>query len=91
MVLKLTILIRYLHTAMPLVHDHAPGRGDFMFEFPKGTMPIVAGVALLILGSTTVSWGVPGMPVPEIDPSSGMSALALIAGAVLIIRARRKN
>jgi len=43
---------------------------------------------LLILGSTTVSWAT---AVPEIDPSSGLSALALLAGAVLVIRARRRN
>jgi hypothetical protein len=29
--------------------------------------------------------------VPEIDPGSGMSALALLSGAVLVIRGRRKK
>jgi hypothetical protein len=29
--------------------------------------------------------------VPEIDPASGASALALLAGSVLMIRGRRKN
>jgi hypothetical protein len=46
----------------------------------------VSGLTLLILGSTAVSWAA---PIPEIDPSSGMSALALLAGALLVIRARR--
>jgi hypothetical protein len=30
-------------------------------------------------------------PSPEIDPGSGANALALIAGALLVIRGRRKN
>ncbi|HWC96425.1 MAG TPA: VPEID-CTERM sorting domain-containing protein [Candidatus Sulfopaludibacter sp.] len=29
-------------------------------------------------------------PVPEIDPASGGSAIALVAGALLIIRSRKK-
>jgi hypothetical protein len=29
--------------------------------------------------------------VPEIDPGSGANALALIAGALIVIRGRRKN
>ena len=49
---------------------------------------LVFGLMLLILGSTTASWA---SVAPEIDPSSGMSALALLAGAVLVIRARRRN
>jgi hypothetical protein len=31
-----------------------------------------------------------GPPAPEIDPASGASALALLAGAVLVIRGRKK-
>ena len=53
------------------------------------SVQLVFGLMLLILGSTTVSWAT--IAVPEIDPSSGMSALALLAGAVLVIRARRRN
>jgi hypothetical protein len=49
---------------------------------------LVFGITLVILGSTSVSWG---LTVPEIDPSSGMSALALIAGAVMIVRSRAKK
>jgi hypothetical protein len=30
-------------------------------------------------------------PVPEIDPSSGVSALALFSGALLVIRGSRKR
>ena len=58
-----------------------------MRKFVRMAVPFVLGVMLLILGSTTVCWAT----VPEIDPSSGMSALALLAGAVLVIRARRSK
>jgi hypothetical protein len=47
------------------------------------------GFALLLIGSASVALAV--SPVPEIDPGSGMSALALLSGALLVIRARRKN
>jgi len=59
-----------------------------MRKFLGISVELVFGLMLLILGSTTVSWAT---AVPEIDPSSGMSALALLAGAVLVIRARRRN
>jgi hypothetical protein len=59
-----------------------------MRKFLGMSVQLVPGLMLLILGSTTVSWAT---AVPEIDPSSGMSALALLAGAVLVIRARRRN
>ena len=58
-----------------------------MRKFVRTLVPLVLGLMLLILGSTAVAWA----SVPEIDPSSGVSALALLAGAVLVIRARRKN
>jgi hypothetical protein len=58
-----------------------------MRKFVRVTVPFVSGVMLLILGSTTACWAF----VPEIDPSSGVSALALLAGAVLVIRARRNT
>jgi hypothetical protein len=57
------------------------------------TMDKFIVVALLALAMCKVSmasvW--PPDPVPEIDPSSGMSALALIAGAVMVIRGRLKK
>ena len=49
-------------------------------------------VILLVLGTSSVSmaasWTV---SVPEIDPTSSMAAMALLAGAVLVIRGRRKK
>ena len=50
-------------------------------------MTKVAAFALLLVGTA----GIAGAhPVPEIDPASGGSALALLTGALLVIRARRK-
>jgi hypothetical protein len=46
------------------------------------------GFALLLIGTAGVAGA---SPVPEIDPSSGMSALALLSGALLVLRARRKS
>ena len=46
------------------------------------------GMLLLVIG---VSGAALAVPVPEIDAVSGGSALALLAGALLIIRGRRKK
>ena len=43
---------------------------------------------LLFVGVSAVAMAV---PVPEIDPASGGSALALIVGGLMIIRGRRKS
>jgi hypothetical protein len=45
------------------------------------------GMLLLMLGVSAVCFGA---IAPEIDPASGGSALALVAGALLVIRARKK-
>lgn len=47
----------------------------------------IAGVTLLIAGSTGVAMAT---AVPEIDPASAGSAIALVSGMVLLARARRK-
>jgi hypothetical protein len=59
-----------------------------MRKFANALMPVLAVVALLVVGAPTSVWAT---PVPEIDPSSGMSALALIAGAVVVIRGMRRK
>jgi hypothetical protein len=47
-----------------------------------------AAFALLLIGTA----GIAGATVvPEIDPASGGSALALLTGALLVIRARRNK
>lgn len=47
----------------------------------------VAGIVLLGIGAGSVCYA---WVVPEIDPASGMNALALLAGALLVIRGRRR-
>ena len=51
-------------------------------------MRLLIGIALLTVGASAVALGV---PTPEIDPVSGGSALALLAGALVIIQGRRKG
>jgi hypothetical protein len=46
----------------------------------------VAGMVLLCMGLASVC----SASVPEIDPASGVNALALLAGALLVIRGRRR-
>jgi hypothetical protein len=50
-------------------------------------MAKMLGMALMFLGATTALMAV---GVPEIDPATGGSALALVAGALLVMRGRRK-
>jgi len=47
----------------------------------------IAGMLLLGIGAASVCSATPA--VPEIDPS-GANALALLAGALLVIRGRRR-
>jgi uncharacterized membrane protein YozB (DUF420 family) len=55
-----------------------------------GIMRKFIAVMLLVLGTSTVSMA--GIHVvPEIDSTTGAAAVALIAGAALIIRGRRKK
>ena len=59
-----------------------------MRNFARVAFPVIAVVALLVVGNPSPLWAV---PVPEIDPSSGTSALALLVTAVLVIRGSRKK
>jgi hypothetical protein len=47
-----------------------------------------AGVALLGIGVSSVGFGA---AVPEIDPATGGSAIALLGGVLLMIRGRRRS
>jgi hypothetical protein len=48
---------------------------------------------MMLLGAGTLAVAMAGgaTPVPEIDPSTGVAALGLLAGAALVIRGRRKK
>jgi len=48
------------------------------------------GMSLLLLGACGAAMAVATYGTPEIDPGSAGSALALLTGALLVIRARRK-
>jgi hypothetical protein len=53
----------------------------------KSTLMKVVGVALLGIG---VAGSCLAVPVPEIDTATGANTLALVAGALMILRSRRK-
>jgi len=61
----------------------------FTIGGPRKMMMKIAGMTLLCIGVSSVAFGVSG--VPEIDPASGGSALALLSGALLMIRSRRRR
>jgi hypothetical protein len=49
------------------------------------------GMVLLLVGvSGFVNAGTP-LSAPELDPATGVSALVLLSGALLIIRTRRRK
>ena len=48
-------------------------------------------LAASILALAVLAVPVYAVPVPEIDPGSGMSALALLSGALLVIRAAARK
>jgi hypothetical protein len=48
-----------------------------------------AAFALLLTGTAGIAGAT--IATPEIDPATGGSALALLTGALLVIRSRRKN
>lgn len=50
-------------------------------------MTKIAGRVLLLIGASGLLLAT---PVPEIDPGSGSMALALLAGALLVVRGRKK-
>ena len=51
-------------------------------------MQKLLGVILLLVGTSGAAMASP--PTPEISPASGGSAIALLAGALLVVRGRRK-
>jgi hypothetical protein len=53
------------------------------------TLPVIVGLALMVIGAPSVLRATGA--VPEIDPTSGMAAMALLSGVVMMIRGRRKT
>ena len=50
----------------------------------------LCGIGLLLLGFSSLAMGAVTV-APEISPATGVSALALLSGAILVIRGRRRN
>jgi len=48
------------------------------------------GIVLLLVGLSTLAFA-GSLATPEISPASGVAALALLSGAILVIRGRRKK
>jgi hypothetical protein len=53
----------------------------------KSNLMKLAGMALLVVGAS----GALMADVPEIDPASGANAIALLTGALLIVRGRKRR
>lgn len=51
-------------------------------------MKLIA-LALLFVGSAGYVFA--GQPTPEIDASSGLAAVALLSGGLLVLRSRRRR
>jgi len=59
-------------------------------EIRKGIFMRFVGTMLLLVGVSTLAMA--GSPnVPEVSPASGLAALAMVSGALLVIRGRRKK
>jgi hypothetical protein len=59
-----------------------------MSKFAKVVLSITAMAAVLVVGNPISLWA---SAVPEIDPSSGMASMALLAGAVMVVRGWRRK
>ena len=55
----------------------------FAGMFFVGMVLLLMGLSGLVMGAATTA--------PEISPASGLSALALLSGAILVIRGRRRR
>jgi len=50
----------------------------------------IVGLVLLMGGTAAFCFG--GLvPAPEVDPASGGAAIALVGGALMVLRARKKK
>jgi len=49
------------------------------------------GLVLLLLGASSFAFAGLNVVAPEISPASGVAALTLVSGAILVIRGRRKR
>jgi hypothetical protein len=55
----------------------------------KHSLMKATGMILLSIGVASLAFAQTA-PAPEIDPASGINAIALLSGAVLLIRGRKR-
>jgi hypothetical protein len=51
----------------------------------------LVAMALLLVGAAQLVIACGPLTTPELDPAAGVSALVLLSGALLVIRARRRK
>jgi len=49
------------------------------------------GMILILVGCSSLAFAGVAPSAPEIGPASGVAALTLVSGAILVIRGRRKK
>lgn len=54
-------------------------------------MTKIAGYLLLLAGSAGFAFAGLNVAAPEIDPATGVAALTLLSGGLLVLRARRRK
>jgi hypothetical protein len=57
----------------------------------KIKMKTLFASVLFMLGAASLALAIDTPPAPEISPASGVSALALLSGALLVFRTSRKK
>ena len=65
------------------------GFGWRTIHFLEANLMKLLGMALMFVAFASFANAV--IPAPEVDPGSAGSALALLSGALLVIRSRRKK
>jgi hypothetical protein len=59
-----------------------------MKEFGRRALLVLAATMLFVVASAGSLWAT---PVPEIDPSSGISVLTFLAGVAVVVRGWRSR
>jgi hypothetical protein len=54
-------------------------------------MTRILGLAMLVIGASTVAYASVLVSAPELDAGTAVSALALLSGSLLVLRGRRKR
>jgi MYXO-CTERM domain-containing protein len=52
---------------------------------------MIRGIGMAIIPASVAGFAFAGMLAPEIDASTGVAAVGLLAGGLLVLRSRRKK